>query len=76
MLHLHVNLLVNMQMGPQSLDTSIKCMDTWNGPKGFFLKGGGAFMAKIIFCFLSESECLDGMELVCIFIFSETNTQL
>ena len=31
------------------------------------LKGGGAFVTKIIFCFLSENECLNGMELVYIF---------
>ena len=32
-------------------------------------------MAKIDFCFLSENECLDGMELVHIFnFFSESQT--
>ena len=35
----------------------------------------GAFVAKIIFCFLSENECLNGMEPVYIFVFfSETQT--
>ena len=29
-------------------------------------------MAKIIFCFLCENECLDGIELA--YIFSETQT--
>ena len=31
----------------------------------------GAFVAKIFFCFLSENECLDGMELVYIDLMHE-----
>ena len=37
---------------------------------------GGAFVAKIIVCFLTENECLGGMELVyiCDIFFSGTQT--